>query len=366
MKNIFGVLTAAFLITATSWAADPSLQPCHPTAEKAVGAGPLLQMVVFGDSVAWGNGLAETGDETSGHKFSALVADWLAKTTNRQVKRAVYAHSAATVQPPEGVPETTQPLAGDVNSAYPTVSEQLGCVAEEQRANVRLILMNGCINDVGPFGLVSPENPASWVQYQVEQFCGPPIEQVLRTAAQMYQHATIVVTGYYPIISDKSDIAPFLDFLRQFFPAQSKRSMYLFRQADVQEAMQEKSRSAENSSLFYNLTNQLFSQSVDRINRELGNTRLYFVKIPLTPENSFGAPQSYLWPIPTVVSGFDEVYLDRQIPCLNAFAKDPVGFEVCRLDSAAHPNVEGAHVYADEIIKVLADFARQAVDNSGK
>lgn len=364
MNSILGILAAVLTLATTMWAANSPLQPCQPTAEKTVGTGPPLRMLVFGDSVAWGNGLAETQDETSGHKFSALVADWLAKATNQQVKRTVYAHSAATVQAPAGIPETTQALPGDVNSPYPTISEQLTCVPDDQRDNVRLILINGCINDVGPFGLVSPENSADWVKKQTERFCGNPVEQMLKNAAQMYQRATIVVTGYYPIISDQSDIAPFLDFLRQYFPQQSKRSMYLFARSDLQEALQEKSKSAENSTTFYNVTNLLLNNSVDQINRELGSTRLYFVKIPYSPENSFGAPNSYLWSIPTAVS-VDEVYWERQLPCLNAFTKDFLGFEVCRLDSAAHPNVEGAQVYADEIVKTLADFSRQLVSHSG-
>jgi hypothetical protein len=67
---------------------------------------------------------------------------------------------------------------------------------------------------------------------------------------------------------------------------------------------------------------------------------------------------SYLWPIPTSFVS-DEVYLDRQTRCLEALALDPIGLVVCDLDSAAHPNPAGAKVYADEIVKVLATYARQ-------
>ena len=365
MKYVFGTVVSIVILAGVSWATDAPLQPCRATADKTVGAGPLLEMAVFGDSVAWGNGLAEDQDPTPGHKFSALVADWLARTTNHQVRRVVYAHSGAIVRTPDGTPETVQAMDGDVNSPYPTIVEQLPCIAEDQRSDIRLILINGCINDVGAFGLVSPANSPASVTNQTNTFCGTPVEQMLRSAAQMYPRALVIVTGYYPIISAESDIAPFLDFLRQFFPEESKRSLYLFKQSDFQEASEKQKRSAENSHAFYELTNKLMGDAVDRINHEIGSSRLVFVKVPFSAENAFGAPHSYLWPIPTVFSGFDEVYLGRQLPCLNAFAKDPVGFEVCRLDSAAHPNAEGAQVYANEIVKTLADFARQLVSHSG-
>jgi hypothetical protein len=48
---------------------------CNVTEQKTVGsaASVPLQIVVFGDSLEWGNGLKETNDQTPGHKFSAIV-----------------------------------------------------------------------------------------------------------------------------------------------------------------------------------------------------------------------------------------------------------------------------------------------------
>jgi len=364
MKRIVLILVVGMLVAlpAVSWSEDTHLQACQATAEKTVGSGPLLRMAVFGDSVAWGNGLKESTDQTPGHKFSAMVADWLAQTSRHTVERTVYAHSGATVlgsAPKTGQASLGQASSGDVAGEAPTISSQLRCIPEDQRAAVRLILIDGCINDIGSLQLVSPKNSQDWVRKETETSCGAPVEEMLRNAAQMYPHATIVLTGYYPVISDLSEIGPFLDFLWQFIPGASKPSSSLLTEADLEKANQEKKIAAANSSLFYDLSNQLLGNSVDRLNRELGNKRLYFVKLPFSAENAFGAPASYLWPIPNMVYGFDEVYLQRQKPCLLAFAKDPFHFELCRLDSAAHPNVDGARAIANEITKTLTDFAQQ-------
>jgi hypothetical protein len=166
------------------------------------------------------------------------------------------------------------------------------------------------------------------------------------------------MVGYYPIISEQSDIDPFLDFLRLFFPQDWWRLTSKLKQRDVNGRTQERSKSAQNSKVFYDRSNQLLGDAVNHVNRDLGNTRLYFVKVPFAAENAFGAPKSYLWPIPTIVVG-DEVYLDRQARCLEALAFDPINLVVCDLDSAAHPNPAGARIYADEIVKVLTPYAKE-------
>jgi lysophospholipase L1-like esterase len=357
MKRIVLFLVVIAALPAVSLTQDTHPQACQATAEKTVGSGPLVRMVVFGDSIEWGNGLKESPDQTPGHKFSALVADWLAQTSKHSVQRTVYAHSGATILGDD--PTIGQRLLGDVDQHSPTISAQLRCVPEDQRAAVRLILIDGCINDIGSLQLASPKQSPDWVKKTTETSCGAPVEQMLRSAAQMYPRSTILLTGYYPIVSDQSEVGPFLDYLWQYFPGEPKRSASMLTQTDVDKVNQEKKVSAANSRLFYDLSNQLLGNSVDRINTESANKRLYFVKLPFAAENAFGAPASYLWPIPNVAYGFDEVYLQRQKPCLTAFAKDPFRFEVCRLDSAAHPNVEGAKAIANEITKTLTDFAQQ-------
>ena len=218
MKCVEMIFICVVILLKALCPAESPNSVCNVTEQKTVGsaASAPLQMVVFGDSVEWGNGLKETNDQTPGHKFSAIVADWLSQTSGRSGKRTVYAHSAATLLAPTGIQDTGKTWPGDVDSPYPTISEQITCVPEGGRAGVQLILMNGCINDIGPFGLVSPTNSSDWVRKHTQESCGAPVEAVLRNVANLYPQATIVITGYYPIISTDSDISAFLDFLRQF------------------------------------------------------------------------------------------------------------------------------------------------------
>ena len=51
----------------------------------------VFNMVVIGDSIAWGNGLNKKS------KYSYLVADWLQEKLNRPVEVTVYAHSGAAI-----------------------------------------------------------------------------------------------------------------------------------------------------------------------------------------------------------------------------------------------------------------------------
>jgi lysophospholipase L1-like esterase len=357
MKAI--VLTLAFAaLSGAAWGTEVSAPVCRITAQKTVGSGRVLQMVVFGDSVAWGNGLKETEDQTPGHKFSALVAQWLAQTSGRRVERTVYAHSQASILPSSTDPNTGQTWPGDVDSFYPTISDQIQCVPEEQRDSVELILMTGCINDVGAFETVSPATSKRRLSKLTTKFCGIPVNAVLERTARLYPQAAIIMTGYYPIVSEQSDIDPFLDFLRQFFPNKHKHLTCKVKQQQ-KEAFRAKSKSAENSKLFYDLSNKLLGDAVNTVNKELGRTRLYFVKVPFSADNAFGAGRtSYLWPIPTIATP-DEVYWDRWSECWSEPAFNPINLVVCDLDSAAHPNPSGAEIYADEIEKVLGSLAKQ-------
>jgi lysophospholipase L1-like esterase len=358
LKCFVSMVTVAAL-SGVLCASDAPIHLCKVTAHKTVGSGKLFQMVVFGDSVTWGDGLRETMDQTPGHKFSALVADWLAQNSGRSVERIVYAHSQASILSSDTVSDTGARWPGDVNSFYSTISDQAECVPTETRADIELVLMNGCINDVGPFEVVSPANSTRKVAKLTRRFCGPPVESVLRKVATLYPRAVIIMVGYYPIISEQSDIDPFLDFLRLFFPEHWGHLPSKLKQPEEKDRAKEKSKSAENSTVFYDRSNELFGNAVNHVNRDLRNPRLYFVKVPFAAENAFGAhPNSYLWPIPTLLA-MDEVYLDRQEQCLGPFALDPINLAVCDLDPAAHPNPAGAKVYADEIVKVLSTYVIQ-------
>ncbi len=310
-------------------------------------------MLILGDSTTWGNGLADRQDRNELHKFGSLVAQWIADVQKVRVDLTVLAHSAATLE--DNGQDDGRRFPGPANYRYPVVVKQAQCLNEQDRNQVKLVLLDGCINDVGAFEIVNPRRNEGWVRNSTTEHCGDPVKAMLTQVATLYPNALIVITGYFPIISEKSDIADLLDFFRQFFP-QDRTLMRLQTsrvRAVAAEAIQTRSVSAGNAKLFYDLSNQLISGAVAAANTTLSTKRIAFVDVRFGPNNSFGAPEAWLWPIPTVFSGFDEEYFQRQAPCLQAYSGDFAGFETCRIDSTAHPNITGARAYACSIERVL-------------
>src|SRR5437016_3117024 len=84
-----------------------------------------------------------------------LVAQWIADHYSKRVVRSIYAHSQAAIASPQGVPDTGISWLGDVNSYYALIPDQLKCFPEQARADVSLMLIDGCINDVNAFEIVS-------------------------------------------------------------------------------------------------------------------------------------------------------------------------------------------------------------------
>jgi hypothetical protein len=95
-----------------------------------------LRIAVIGDSVGWGQGLANQ------HKFGELVRGWLARRTGRDVAMDVYAHSGAGLVGP-----CTPSQPGEVPSSSPSVACQLAAAAVG-RQKYDLVLLSGCINDL--------------------------------------------------------------------------------------------------------------------------------------------------------------------------------------------------------------------------
>src|SRR5204863_7668729 len=96
------------------------------------------KIVVFGDSVNWGQGLLTQ------HKFSTLARNGLAGAgTSLTVQ--MLAHSGATI----GVrgPDTPTRIDSEVPVSYPTVMEQVA-LYDDDADDVAVVILNGGINDV--------------------------------------------------------------------------------------------------------------------------------------------------------------------------------------------------------------------------
>ena len=170
--------------------------------------GDPLQMLVLGDSIMWGQGLRDE------EKFSSRVKCWLQEQTNREVRAHVEAHSGAVISGAALAQPTFTTSDGEVNLTSPTINEQLDHAIQfykQNEATPALILLNGCINDIGVKNLLAASTPLEDLRTRVRQSCGEKMQLLLQRVRNSFPQSLVVVTGYYPIVSLQTADTPSCD-----------------------------------------------------------------------------------------------------------------------------------------------------------
>jgi lysophospholipase L1-like esterase len=332
-----------------------------------------FNLLVLGDSIAWGQGLRDE------HKAWYQVKTWLEKSGGRKVSERVEAHSGAVIGSPgdsggNPVPE----LDGEVNRGLPSVNHQIDDAMRSYAdpAQVDLVLVDGCINDLDARRLLNAANTAAGIRELAEQKCGPPMEALLGRLTKSFSNAHVIVTGYYPILSEKTSSDLFMRALAKKFYTGTERM----------NDKQLRARLIAISKEWYEGSNQMLAAAAGKIDAQLtangSRQRVLFAEVGFQSEHSFAAPQSRLW-------GFDASFLrkllvilalgrvtlktnderrnQRGTVCRETFQRSPGETRdqrrvrenrimLCRLAAIGHPNREGAQMYADAIsdqVKVL-------------
>lgn len=296
------------------------------------GSGPPFEMIVLGDSIVWGQGLAEE------QKSSSLVQKWLADTLSRPVRKRVYAHSGATVEQDGSRLNLAH---GEVPSSSPDVALQAECVPNP--GTVDLVLVNGCINDVDATTIFDPttDPDLAHIETACKCRCGDPMRTLLTGIARRFPNARVVVPGYYPFFSRKTPQVTLRFVTLLFLLVTDSKS-------DPPSWSVCGNRLIRKSAVWYEVSNATLAQAVEQANREEGGSgRVTFAPIPVVAENAYGAPQSLLWGL----TEHDNVALSRWWECLH---REKIMDRMrCINASAFHPNPAGAKVYADAIIRAL-------------
>ena len=358
-------LIALVLLTASAAFAD-----C-PNQVKPAGGDPL-QMLVLGDSIMWGQGLKDE------EKFSSRVKCWLQEQTNREVKVHVEAHSGAVISGSALAQPSFTTSDGEVNLTSPTISEQLDHAVQfykQNQATPSLILLNGCINDIGVKNLLAASTPLEDLRAQVKQNCGEKMQLLLQRVRNSFPQSQVVVTGYYPIVSLQTADNAFLRLLVKKLNNQRTEA----RSMTDKEMRQ---RLIMISDEWYKTSSASLAEAVMKTNgRESPSPKVAFAEIQFGPEHLFAAPETLLWTFlfaSTKASGFakvvvllsfgtaaykanDHVRESRIKSCEQTFKK-PNGkedkkqkedredlFLICRYASLGHPNNTGAMVYTEAI-----------------
>lgn len=296
-----------------------------------------FRMVVFGDSVPWGQGLLPA------HKYHTALAQKLSATY--AVSTEVFAHSGATI----GVGATAGASAdSEVPDAYPTILAQ--CAAYTQAPDtVDLVVLNGGINDVGVATIVNPITTHDHLRSKTIQHCYHDMRILLRDIATTFTKpaARIVVTGYYPIFSAASDpvgVRHLLTCHGIHVPPIVAEPLLLERLVDLCET-------------FWHTSDTSLARAVTEANAAEGQGRILFVPTQFQPQNAAYGPAAWLFGLKLdfAFSPEDEVITQRHGAC-ELFHPRPLEIfprEQCFRASAGHPNVEGAQHYADVISAAL-------------
>jgi len=307
--------------TTTTTTTTTGTPPSHHAAP--VTAEPPVRIAVVGDSVAWGQGLADP------HRFSSLVRQALATRTGRTVDVDVYAHSGAVLTGACAPTPGGAAVPGELPFGAPSVACQLVTAAASGHA-YDLVLLSGCINDLtATFVLLGRPS----VGGAVARRCTAPLAAAVTAARRLPGAPKVVVTGYYPIVSRRTPLPAFTLALRTAFGAAADTDATAARRLAIR-------RSAQFSTAF----DQVARAAVAK---QRGSA--VFVSPGFGASDALFAPATKLW------TGLDDdVHAARATACAAVPGITDVDRERCAVASVGHPNVAGAARYASRIGTAIA------------
>ena len=296
-----------------------------------------FRMVVIGDSVAWGQGLQEH------EKYHTLVqAALAAKDGNIGVSKTVLAHSGANI----GIGDATSlpAIAGEVPTSYPTVIQQCASFTDSPET-VDLVLVNGGLNDINVRTVLNPTTSPSALVPLIEQRCDQDMATLLREVARTFPAATIVVTGYFPMVTADSNIG-------LLEPLLIGAGVALAGLPGGFVAAQVRPTIVKNCRIFYEESTAKLAGAVDEVNDELDVPRLVFANPHFTSQNAALAPDAWLFGINGDTTPQDNIVAGPRAQACTANASR-TDVEVCKRASLGHPNTIGAQKYAEAILAAI-------------
>jgi hypothetical protein len=239
-------------------------------------------------------------------------------------------------------------------------------------ATVDLVIVDGCINDLDSRRLLNAANTPDGIRELAQAKCGAPVEALLTRIVNTFRNAHVVVTGYYPILSEKSANDLFMRALAKRFYAPDAGAPKLNDKTL-------RARLIAISREWYHTSDQMLSSAARKVDAQLqangSQQRVLFADAGFRPDNSFAADHSRLWGFDAsalrkllVVFSLGRVQLranderrsQRGELCRALLAPGPSESPEekivredrllrCRLAAVGHPNRKGAAMYADAI-----------------
>jgi len=309
------------------------------------------EIVVIGDSIEWGVGLAESA------KFPSLVAQKVRDLT-QDGNVAVYvkwddphtgAVSGLTPLRKTGLPA----IPGEVSTKDPTIAEQVESHAgNPDSPNVDLVLIDGCINDLGVFVILDPQVSTSQIEARTKQACHDDMLALLKRTAAVFPNAKIIDTSYFaPLSALSSPAGPLLvSFLIAIGSPIEQIPGAIVGGVLAPGTAQ---RVIQNSVFFGNKSTEQLALAVSDANAALaGAQRIFFANAGFGPQNAaLTGSSALLFGVNQDGSAQDALADMRKSLCKQF--KDRTDTVTCNHGSAGHPNERGAQQFANAIFPFL-------------
>jgi hypothetical protein len=319
----------------------------------------ILSVVALGTSLTWGDGVKQPDT------FRYKVADWITQQTGRPVQLTTFAHSAAILaDPPPGVAvgPNPAPTIGDINSAVPSVDDQIACATDQYSlASASLVILDGCINEVNAYLIVAPWESTSELRANTRKYCGGVMQTTLGKIKASFPNATVIVVGYYPLVSSKSSVFGFSSSRRLRSHLEKTYRVthpnFAVPRTSLSRAKQDNIM-VDNSEVFYQESKQGLKGAVDATNGN-GPPRFLFAGLAekpgtttIDPDFAYGAPHTHEWLLPFRflwwVFNPDDKYRYRY-PLCERYVPAALERLECEMNAGFHPNRIGSDAYAQGI-----------------
>ena len=235
-------------------------------------------------------------------------------------------------------------------TSYPTIAQQVALFTDPP-SQVSTILVNGGLNDLDIRTVLNPTTSTDQITTGLEDYCHRDMLKLLNRLADAFANARIIVLGYYPILSDQSN----LTLLEVFCMAAGLRL------AGIPGAIVggvvtavTKQHIVRNCQMLVDVSTEKLRQAVDEANALLTTPRIAFAESGIGAANAALTADPFLFGIDADLSPEDapEVAGPRAEACTLA-GSERTNVEQCKRASVGHPNSRGAEVYAASIVQQL-------------
>ncbi|HOW74181.1 MAG TPA: hypothetical protein PKY77_26560 [Phycisphaerae bacterium] len=322
----------------------PLVLAFRPIEEAPPDAEPFY-LVTLGESVAAGNGLPEQT------KFANQVAAEIQRRTGRPVIHQRQAASSATILRRADEEQCDSGCFAESPAIPTSVHRQIDLVTLPER--IDLVLLTACINDVGVTTIISPDKTDQELADLTRRFCRDEMLTLLGRIRTVMPQAHIVVTGYYPIVSEYSHVPPGIDERLYWASLSVERGL-----------SQWLSIAASHCQTFDQTARNSLREAVDRLNTaNVADPRVLFADPDFGPEHALFTNDPWLWGLtnldPLGLFFFmriewvpeDPLFLSRINTCMSNPGASPS--PKCYYTSVGHPNYKGAMVYTNAILREL-------------